>query len=675
MYRFTNLLSPISLGTVRIRNRVYITSHATGLADSLENNNKGIYAPSEDLAYYYAERARGGVGLIIMEAGIVHYSSEGLTTSHLYDSRVVPGLRRVSEMVHSHGAKIFAQLYHGGHHAANLRSGLPTLSASQVPSSKNSYVIPAAMSKADIHEIIEGFAVSAKNVERGGFDGVELHGTHGYLIEQFLSPHFNKRTDEYGGSLENRLRFLREIAGAVKTSLDPTVPLGCRFMANELLADGIDSDQAARIASILEGEGWFDFLDVDIGISGRQHHLQIAPLYVSPGHEIEYIERIKRSLKQTPILGCPGRCADPILAESLIAGGKMDMVAMTRAHIADPEIVKKTQESRLEDIRPCIGTNEQCFNRITNGSPLRCNVNAAVGYEKTRGVEALKHCERSKKVLVVGAGPAGLEAARISAIRGHNVVIYEKEGEIGGQVKLAKRLPGRDDVGAIVAWYETQLRKLGVEVKLRSGIPIEPELLDYLVDEEKPDVVVVATGSHYDSSGYTEFAGTAIKTVGKITILTPEDVLSRKAECGKKIVILDDEGFEVGPCLAEKLSSDACSVEMVTRFYMLGSAMLSTLQLPFIYERLFRKNITIHTCSFVNELGDRDVIVYNVFTKAMSVIKDVDTFIPITAKISTNTLYNLFKARVQETYLIGDAVSPRRIHHAIVDGYNIGLLV
>jgi len=668
---FKFLFTPIKLGSTVVRNRVFVAAHSTGFSEPVDYN-RGIFLPSKIHAYYYAERAKGGVGLIIMEAGIVHYSSEGLVAPHLYDERSIPRLKFIAESVHKYNSKIFGQLYHGGNQATNTRSDLIPLSSSAVPSSKYSYVIPAEMTVDEIHEIVEGFVKSAKHLKQAGLDGAELHGTHGYLIEQFLSLHYNKRSDSYGGSLENRMRFLLEIIDGIRTEVGYDFTLGLRLNADELLDDGLKIEETKQIATKLDQSKKLDFLNVDIGITGRQHHIQIAPLYVSPGHEVEYIAQIKSMVRTIPVLGTPGRCSDPYFADWLIAESKMDMVGMTRAHIADPYIINKTLEGRIEDIRPCIGTNEQCYNRIGNGLPLRCNVNPSVGFEEERPYE-IPLANKRKKVLIIGCGPAGLEATRVCALRGHKVIAIEKNKSIGGQLIHASKLPGRADIGSLIRWYEIQLEKLKVILLLNSEVTCD--LIDDLIETTQAETVIISTGAVYDKTGYTEFTGKGIQGINNIHVFSPEEAIYLTHISGKKAIIFDDEGFEVAPSLAVQLAKNGAKVVLVTRHSSVGQAIFSTLQLPFIYRELSKFKIEIYTNSIIERIERDFVIIKNIYSEDYLEIKNVDFFVPVTYKRSINELYKRFKEKVKQTYVIGDARAPRRLRNAIVEGYSISLSI
>ncbi|MFQ5998536.1 MAG: hypothetical protein ACE5KO_04445, partial [Candidatus Bathyarchaeia archaeon] len=353
MSQFKHLFTPIKIGPVTVRNRIF-SVHSTGFAEPIPGEPE-VMLPSERHAYFYRERAKGGLGLIIAEASHVHPSSDYLFQSHLYDPRGIPMLRKSAESVHEFGGKIFMQLQHAGHHTHNHRSMLPALSSSQSPDVA-SHSIPKEMEIEDIKEVQNAFAISANNAKEAGFDGFELHGTHSYLIEQFLSPFYNKRQDEYGGSTENRMRFVVELLERIRQKIGYDVALGIRMNIDEMLPGGLKIDETQILARKLEDTRLIDFLDVDVG---TYHTLpfMIAPMNMPPLHQVDFISEIKKVVKKIPVLGCPGRLTDPRDAERLLSEGHMDMVGGARVHIADPEWANKAFNGRLDDIIKCIACN------------------------------------------------------------------------------------------------------------------------------------------------------------------------------------------------------------------------------------------------------------------------------------------------------------------------------
>ena len=433
---------------------------------------------------YYIERAKGGAGLLEVSQLFIK-ASEGAVFPNwetdsarrfplVSNSAIVPGLSKLSSSVQDYGAKIFMELsawthLYGPVSAVPFESGL----------SLNE------LTPSTISQIQEDFVRGAKLIEQTGFDGIDLHGTHGALIEHFYSPLINRRTDKYGGSLENRLRFLTELIEILRDSVRDSLALGMRLCADEKYEGGVTPQYATEMAKLLDGK--LDFLNVDSGAASQfeavnQHALQTQPLYIETGYGTYMSEPVKKVVSKTRI-GIAGRITDPLLGEAILERNQADFVGMTRALIADPHLPNKVKEGHLEDIRPCIGTLQDCWGRsVSREWPMHCTVNPVAGRELTRGLGKLTRVVRSKKILIVGAGPAGLEAARVASERGHSVVIYEKSGELGGQTNWAKLLPGRADIGSIISWYATQLRKNGVRIELHKEVPADPAVVQFVID-------------------------------------------------------------------------------------------------------------------------------------------------------------------------------------------------
>ena len=482
---FEKLFSPLQIGPLTIPNRIQVTPH------ELQYLDNGLV--SNTMVDYYEQRAMGGTGLLEVSQLAIKPAGDWKQDSarrHPIQSipEIVPGLKRLADAVHPHGSKIFMEV------AQWTRVVGPV---SSIPFETG--VMLDELTQDDIREIQRSYRTAARYVKEAGFDGIDLHGTHGALIEHFYSPAMNRRTDRYGGTIEGRLTFLFELIEMLRSDLGDGMALGMRLCADERLEAGVTPEYAVKIVQLLDGR--LDFINVDSGSSGRfealnQFALQTQPLYVEKAYGLYMSEPIMKVAGRTKI-GIAGRITDPVVAESIIESGRADYVGMTRALIADPELPRKAREGRLEEIRPCIGTLQDCWGRsVAHEWPMHCTVNPAVGFEGTRGQQARGEASgvRRKKVLIVGAGVAGLEAARASSERGHEVVVYEREAEVGGQVNLARLLPGRADVSAILPWYRTQLKKNGVRIETRKGIG-SPEEARFIVEEERPDVVLIATGS------------------------------------------------------------------------------------------------------------------------------------------------------------------------------------
>jgi len=672
---FEHLFQPIKIGPVTIRNRIYSTPHTLAYPEFAPGSpypgSPYVPLPSERMAYYYAERARGGIGLIIMHASSVHPSSDYLFMPHLFDRRSITMLKKIADSVHEHGAKIFVQLWHGGHHATNYLTGHPPVSSSQIPDVAPSAplqtpLVPKELEVEEIHEIQRAFAETAKICKEAGFDGIELHGTHSYLIEQFLSPFWNKRTDEYGGSLENRMRFLLETLQLIRKECGYDVALGVRMIADEMLPGGLSLEDNKVIAQKLEESGLVDFLDVDIG-TYHTIPVMIAPHGIGPLHEVDYIAAIKSAVKRIPVLGCPGRLVDPYDAERLLAEGKMDMVGGARLFIADPEWPNKVKEGRLDDIIRCISCN-YCIARLFTLPyvGVTCAINPVTGREKEWGTGTLKAADKVRNVIVVGGGPAGMEVARVAALRGHNVTLYEKASHLGGRLLLESKLPSKDVYAGTIRWFERQLQRLGVKVVTNHEVSAK------MVLDQNPDVVVIATGASYSRTGVSGFISSPIKGWDQKHVLTPEMVINGEAKVGENILILEEENNTMAADLAVMLASKGKRVEIVTRWQFVGAGMFQTLQMAYYYPLLYKYGVVMTPNHYISEIGPDYVKLFNIFTSEEFVRKGVDTVILVTMRQSNDQLYKELKGKHPNLHRVGDCVAPRDLGWIMYEAHKLG---
>jgi len=665
---FEKTFQELKIGPVTVRNRLYMCPMGTSQAEQVPGDI-GTYLPSERQAYYYAERAKGGFGLIYQEAGPVHRSSDPapMYMPMLSDERSVPGLTRIVDEVHKFGAKIFLQMWHISFHGGGFRTRLPLYSPSQVPNLESG-TVPKEMEIEDIRDVQDGFVKAALNARRAGYDGVEFHCSHSYLPNLFLSPAFNRRTDEYGGSLENRMRFVLEIIDRVREAIGPDMALGIRLLTDEMVPGGYNLEDCKEMCRRFEATGKLDFIDLDLG-NYHTAPLMISPLYIPAGYATEYIAAIKGVVKTIPVTGTPGGFSDPAEIEKVLAEGKMDMVGLGRASIADPQLPNKMREGRVDEIRKCIRCMEECTGRIFRPAPVSCAINPAAGNEKQWGVGTFTQAEKRKRVVVAGAGPAGLEASRVLSLRGHEVLLYEKE-DLGGYLKSYASMPGREHYEGVIRWYQNQLEKNNVSVSL--GKEVTPEL----IQELKPDAVVVATGSRYRRDGFSGMSLTPIPGWERENVVTPEEVITKKATVGRKVVIVDDEGWDMGLLLADLLADGTRDVTIVTRGNTAGANVAHLLMVTMmLVVRNTSKGVKFNTSTAVSGIKGKVVTTRNIYTQVEKRIRDVDTVVLVTARESDDKLYKELKGKVAELYRIGDCVAPRRIGDATHDGHLIGRLI
>lgn len=649
---FSHLLSPGRIGRVEVRNRLVSTSHGTHLAER--------HRPSRELIAYHAARAMGGIGLIVTEGLRIHPTTRVEGRLEVWDEDAIPHFRPLADAVHQHGATIFAQLIHQGRRAYSMDSFREMWSASQVPAI-NSVELTHAMTKPEIAEIIQAFARGAVYMKQAGFDGVELHGAHGYLIHQFFSPLTNKRTDEYGGSLQNRARFALELVETVRRAVGNDFPLGMRLSSDDFEPGGVGPDETGQIAQWLEQSGKVDYLSISQGSTADPLAVaRVIPDMTWPEASwVKLTEGIKRKTRGIPIITV-GRIVDPSIAEGILAKGQADFVGMTRAQIADPELGRKLVEGRPEDIRACIGCNQGCIGRYEVGRSIGCLVNPEAGRELELG--PLTKAATPRPVVVVGGGLAGMEAARVAASRGHYVALYERHGRLGGQVRTLTRAPNRQTFGNIVAWLEYQLKMTGVVVKLNTVATLEN------LAAEEPEVVLVATGSVPELPTLV-----GADQPGAPRVVTVDDVLERTVPTPRRVLLMDGDGHFKAASTAEFLADSGAEVHVVTKALGVGLGIPSASR-ALLVERLKKKRIVFHPEQRLVRLGSGSAVIEDIHTCESTTIPEIDLVVVATFNApSTGLLEELSRdKRFTQVVAIGDCLAPRRALDAIRDGHHAG---
>src|SRR5918995_1062410 len=563
------LLKPLTIKGLTIRNRVMSTSHAPGYGSDGK--------PKERYQLYHEEKAKGGIGLTMFGgSSSVAIDSPAAPWNQISvaDDSVIPFFQEFADRIHRHGAALMIQLTHMGRRTKwDTENWLPTMSASpqREPASRS---IPKEMEDTDIRRIIADYAAAARRCKEGGLDGFEVSAAHGHLIDQFWSPSVNKRTDKYGGSLENRMRFGIEVLEACREAVGDDYIIGMRMSGDELIDDGLTHEDCVAITRTYAERGLIDFANV-LGGQARDHlaHAIVLPNMSFPVAPFLFLaSAIKREV-DIPIFHAQ-RVTDLNPAGRAIAEGHVDMVAMTRAHIADPHLVKKLSEGRADDIRQCVGAG-YCIDRIYVGGDALCIQNAATGREATMP-HVIPKAARRRNVVVIGAGPGGLEAARVSAERGHRVVLFEKERGVGGQITIAARGGWREALSGIPRWLPSPGTKLGVELRL--GV----EATEAAILAESPDVVIVATGG-LPSKGHAKGAEHAVTTW---------DVLTGAVEPTGSVLLYDEMGQHNAASTAEVLAKRGCLVEMVTHDRMAAEEVGTTNQ-PIHLRELYKLGVVM----------------------------------------------------------------------------------
>jgi mycofactocin system FadH/OYE family oxidoreductase 2 len=660
MSSYPHLFSPLRIGNLTVRNRIMQTAHvklfASGGVDSRRNLD------------YQLARAKGGAGLLITGNRVVHpTSTTGFPRiSWTFLEGATEANRGLTDAVHEHDAVIFEQLNHFGLNASSdSADDLRVLWGPSAVKSPAYGETPKAMEHEDIREVVEWWGHAAELSREGGFDGTEVHISHSYLLHQFLSPLYNKRTDEYGGSFENRIRLSREVIEEVRRRVGPDFVVGVRISLSDFIPGALDLEDAVRVARELEADGQIDYVNVT---AAGYHNIFMAiqPSDTPDGYLVDLTATVKAAVRDLPVFTVGG-IKDPALAEEIVASGKADMVAMTRAQIADPEFANKVREGRESEIYHCIRGNQGCIGRVFKGLPISCTVNPAMGREQRLG--PLVPADVRERFLVAGGGPAGMKAAETLAKRGHSVVLVEREGSLGGQVNLILKTPGREEFGWITRDLEAQMRAHGVEIRL--GTEVTPSL----VAEIAADEVIVATGALPTRSGFSSVAPLVetLPGVEQENVFTVWDVLLGSHPAGGRVVVLDDDGSRYAAGTAEVLLDRGARVELVSRWNALFPFTLTTLDMPILYNRLLGKGLAFRLNSWAKAVeGDR-ILVYNLYTGAEESLEAVDAVVLATGPKASEDLYLALKDEVERLHRIGDCVAPRKLDHAIYEGYLAGL--
>ena len=647
------LWSPLRLGPVTVRNRIVFSAHLTNYAVDGK--------PSEQHAAYYAARAAGGAGLIITEEHSTHptdWPYEKLI--HGFHPDVIPGYRRITEAVHRHRTPIFAQINHNGGQASSMYSRLPVWAPSPVADPLFREV-PKAVDHGEIAEIVDSYAKVAEHCAEGGFDGIELQCSHSSIVRGFLSPATNHRTDDYGGSLANRARILLEIVAAVRRTIGSELALGVRLCGDELIEGGTTIDEAVAVAQMVEATGHVDYINTSIGVATASLFMIEASMHIPPGYSM-FIPSAIRQAVDLPVVGV-GRFKDPLQAERALAEGQCDLVGVVRGQIADPDFVAKARAGHTDDTRLCLSCNQECVGRMGLNRWLGCIENPATGRE-AEGVGRPVPVGVPRDVLVVGGGPAGLQAAIAAARNGHRVTVLEKEPLAGGQVRLAASVPNRAEFGDLVRNQLHECHRLGVTVE--TGVTAD-------VDEvlrRRPDTVVVATGAVASRPWWAPGDADWIVDV--------RDVLTGAAQPTGSVLVLDELGFHHATSVAELLADRGCAVEMVTPGMVVGQDLGITLDLETFNIRAASKGITQTTECVPMGVEGHTVNLQHHPTGAM-VTREPDFMVLAVPAHPAEQLYLDLLAHPDAAQLdvhrVGDAVAPRRAHAAVVDGERVGAAI
>ena len=648
---FPRLFEPLRIGSVTLRNRIVSSGHDTVMAAD------GLM--TDQLIAYQTARAAGGVGLIVVQVAGVHESAR--YTSHILmatEDACIPGYRRLADAVHAHGSAIVGQIFHDGREIMESQDGtLPVaLAPSAVPNERFG-VMPRAMPIPLIEEIQAGYASAARRLRDAGLDGVEVVASHGYLPAQFLNPRVNLRTDRYGGSPENRLRFLRETIAAIRDAIGREPVVGLRISIDEITPEGLTPDDVLPALAVLDGDGLIDYVSVVAGTSatlaGSGH---IVPPMTLPNAYTAPLAARAKAVVSIPVI-VAGRINQPQEAERILELGQADACAMTRALISDPLLPMKAAEGRTDEIRACVGCNQACIGHFHAGYPISCIQYPESGRELRYG--RLTRASRARDIMVVGGGPGGLKAATVAAERGHRVTLYEAARRVGGQVLLAERLPGRAEFGGVVTNLAGEAERAGVRVVTGTTVDLE------VVRRERPEVVIVATGAR-PRRPPLELSGDAV-------VLDAWQVLRGAEIPDGRLVVADWRCDWIGLGIAELLAGRGRKVTLGVDGYMPGQRIQQYVR-DAMTGAVTRAGVQIVPLVRLFGYDSSAVFFQHVLTGEPVIIEDVAGLVlaqghdPIDSLLVELETHGTFDG---EVHGIGDCLAPRTVEEAVLEGLKV----
>ncbi|MGQ7817946.1 oxidoreductase [Metapseudomonas furukawaii] len=642
---FPQLFSPLVIRGARLKNRIMSTGHDTSLPTDGRINDA--------LVAYHAARARGGAGLIVTQVAGVHETAR--YTSHMLmatDDACIPGYRKLAEACHAHDCRVFAQLFHPGREIMESGDGLLAVaySASSVPNERFR-VMPRQLTPALIAEIVEGYAQAARRIRQAGLDGVELVASHGYLPAQFLNPRINRRDDDYGGGLDNRLRFLREVLDALRAATDEDFVIGLRISAGECDEQGLSVEEALESCRHLQSR--LDYLSLVAGTSashGGAVHI-VPPMAIANAY-LAGEAGLFRAALDVPVF-VAGRINQPQDAEALLAAGQADVCGMTRALICDPEMPGKAAEGRPDDIRACIACNQACIGHFHRGLPISCIQHPETGRELQ--YDGLAPATRRKRVMVIGGGPGGMKAAITAARRGHEVTLFEAGSQLGGQALLAQLLPRRAEFGGIVSNLSRELTLAGVRVERNCRVDRA------LVERARPDAVVLATGAR---PYRPEFPNDGLHVVDAW------EVLRGDVEVGGRVLVTDWRCDWIGPGIAEKLTRAGSRVQLAVNGPHMGEALPLYVRDQLAGE-LHRLGIAVIPYARLYGCDGDTVYLQHSASGEPIVLEGIDTLVLCQGHQPVDDLREELEGLV-ELHALGDCLAPRTAEEAVYEGLKVG---
>ena len=667
---YRHLLSPLRIRNTTLPNRVVF---APVCPTWVRSPHEGIF--TEQAVAYYEERAKTGLGMIILGGHLINKDTiyTPLGFPGLWNDAQLEGLANVARAVRRHGCALAVQLLHLG-----LRSPTPFLKTDPArdPDEYNPYMLapsqvpageipggptPKELEEHEIEYILQCYEDAAKRAISAGLDGIEFHVAHGYLPWQFLSPFYNKRTDHWGGSYEKRLRFSIEAMRRIRKRIGDRPFLGYRINSTSFWEGDLEIEDIKRIHADFERGTDIDYVSVSAGV----HHSWIhTPMTFEEGWEREYTRAIKTVAKKPVFL--VGRVSHPAVADELVGSGDADAILLARQMIADEQWMTKVKEGRANDIRRCVAAN-YCWRAVIRGSRVQCAYNPVVGREAVWGAGSMRRVSSPKRVLVIGAGPAGLEYARVAAARGNTVVVYEREGQVGGHVRAYGALPNRQQYGTIATWLAEQATGNGASIKTAS--PVTAENIDAVLATERPDHIVVASGARYRRDGFQGQTGKPLPGWETGHCVTWDEVALERVKVSGDVLVVDEMADVAAPLTAVKLAKLGLRVKLLTKWPMIGWETAAEVYLHWILTYLYEADVEMITDHAVKKIDRTEVEIVNIYQPSRARPITADTIVMATSRSSENAMYHLLREGGRSVEAIGCAVAPRTVYEATLEGH------
>ncbi|WP_206812709.1 NAD(P)/FAD-dependent oxidoreductase [Paradesulfitobacterium ferrireducens] len=637
------IFQPIQVGSMTVRNRIVMPPMSTRLS-----NTDGSVTPR--LLDYYETRAKGGVGAIIVEYSYIDEEASKAAVCQLgvYSDNLLPGLSELAEVIKFHGAKALMQLCHGGGQSPSYLIKQSPLAPSAIPSKSGEFA--KELNIQQIKKIVNSFGEAALRVKKAGFDGVEIHGAHGYLINQFLSPRFNKRTDAYGPNFNARVRFPLEIVHEIRKKVGKKFTVGFRLNVDDYLVDGITLEESKQFVKMLEEAG-IDYIHASAG-TYESHQFMISPSYLKRGHLADLAREMKQVVS-IPVISVGG--INHEVGPQIIENGDANLVAMGRALVADPDLPNKLKDGRLEEVRPCIRCNDGCIGRFFQGKTMRCATNPATGRESSFSMDPARE---SKKIVIVGAGVAGMEFARIAKQKGHEVAIFERNSNVGGNAAIAAVPKFKQDVKNLIAWYKHQIQSLNIDLRLSQ----DARLGD--IQRLEPDILVLATGSEHFIP--------KIQKINSRKVVTASDVLTGKAKAKGKVAIIGGGlvGVETALYLAKEEPGSIQGITILEMMEEIAFDVVSVNKLE-IKRQIKEEDIKIITSAKVTSITESGLEYSDEDQKTIAV--DADAIILAVGFVAREGLAADFRDAAPAVYVIGDSKKPGKIIDAINEAAELAI--